>query len=105
MTLSESEISVFALPKVIKERSIGGEDTQLHSDRDGGRSERENFGEEDGRALTQEGNPKLQRREQQDHRASYSWVVHSHMMVLRFSWDFPSDSIGYYIHQVWVNLQ
>ena len=27
MTLSESEIRVFALPKVIKERSIGGEDT------------------------------------------------------------------------------
>ena len=66
MTLSESEVRVFALPKVIKERSIGGEDTQLHSDRDGGRSVRErifNFGEEDGGALTQEGSPKLQRRE------------------------------------------
>ena len=35
------EIRVFALPKVIKERSIGGEDTQLHSDKDGGRSVRE----------------------------------------------------------------
>ena len=41
MTLSESEIRVFTLPKVIKERSIGGEDTQLHSNRDRGRSMRE----------------------------------------------------------------
>ena len=30
MTLSESEIRVFALPKVIKESSIGGEDTHTH---------------------------------------------------------------------------
>ena len=29
-----SEIRVFALPKVIKERSIGGENTHLYSDRD-----------------------------------------------------------------------
>ena len=36
-----SEIRVFALPKVIKERSIGGDDTQLHSNRDRGRSVRE----------------------------------------------------------------
>ena len=66
MTLSESEIRVFALPKVIKEKSIGGEDTQLHSNRDRGRSVRENFGEEDGGALTREGNPKLQKRETGD---------------------------------------
>ena len=39
---------------------------QLHSDRDEGRSVRENFGEEDGGALTQEDNPKLQRRETGD---------------------------------------
>ena len=32
MTLSE--IGVFALHKVIKEKSIGGEDTHLYSDRD-----------------------------------------------------------------------
>ena len=31
----------FSLYLKIKERSIGGEDTQLHSDRDGGRSVRE----------------------------------------------------------------
>ena len=42
------------------------ERTQLHSDRDGGRSVREIFGEEDGGALTQEGSPKLQRRETGD---------------------------------------
>ena len=42
------------------------ERTQLHSNRDEGRSVRENLGEEDGGALTQEGSPKLQRRETRD---------------------------------------
>ena len=41
MTLSESEIRVFALLEVIKERSIGGEDTHLYSDRDRIQTERE----------------------------------------------------------------
>ena len=66
MTLSESEIRVFALPKVIKERSIGGEDTVAFRQTQRRKCERENFGEEDGGALTQEGNPKLQRRETGD---------------------------------------
>ena len=38
----------------------------MHSDRDIGRSVRDNFGEEDKGALTQEGSPKLQRRETRD---------------------------------------
>ena len=45
--------------KVIKERSIGGEDTVAFRQRWRKKCERENFGEEDGGALTQEGNPKL----------------------------------------------
>ena len=49
--------------KVIKERSIGGEDTVAFRQRWRKKCERENFGEEDGGALTQEGSPKLQRRE------------------------------------------
>ena len=53
----------FALPKVIKERSIGGEDTIAFRQRRKKKCERENFGEEDGGALTEEGSPKLQRRE------------------------------------------
>ena len=40
LTLSESEIRVFALPKVIKRDQLV-ERTQLHSDRDRGRSVRE----------------------------------------------------------------
>ena len=63
MTLSESEIRVFALPKVIKERSIGGEDTVAFQQRQRKKCERENFGEEDRGALTQEGSSKLQSRE------------------------------------------
>ena len=59
MTLSESEIRVFALPKVIKERLIGGEHTVAFRQRRRKKCERENFGEEDGGALTQEDNPKL----------------------------------------------
>ena len=39
------------------------ERTQLHFDKDKGKSVRENFGKEDEGALTQEDNPKLQRRE------------------------------------------
>ena len=66
MTLSESEIRVFALPKVIKERSIGGEDTVAFQQRRRKKCERENIGKEDGRALTQEDNPKLLRRETRD---------------------------------------
>ena len=62
MTLSESEIRVFALPKVIKERSIGGKDTIAFRQRQRKKCERENFGKEDGGALTQEGSPKWQRR-------------------------------------------
>ena len=42
------------------------ERTQLHFDRDGGRSVRENFSKNDGGALTREDNPKLQRRETGD---------------------------------------
>ena len=72
MTLSESEIRVFALPKVIKEKSIGGENTYLYSDRDkiqtGRESQTEDLAEKTeeraagslsfvqlGRTLTQEG--------------------------------------------------
>ena len=58
MTLSESEIRVFALPKVIKERSIGGEDTIAFQQRRRKKCVRENFGEDEG-ALTQEGSSKL----------------------------------------------
>ena len=51
---------------------------QLHSDRDRGRSVRENFGEEDGGGQTQEGNHNLpeerdRRRRQRDHTAERSY--------------------------------
>ena len=62
MTLSESEIRGFILRKVIKERSIGGEDKAAFRQRRR-KCERESFGEEDGGALTQEDSPKLQKRE------------------------------------------
>ena len=52
MILSESEIRVFALPKVIKQRSIGGENTLAFQERRRKKLERENFGEKDGGALT-----------------------------------------------------
>ena len=61
-----SEIRVFALPKVIKERSIGGDDTVAFRQRRRKKCERENFGKKDGGALTQEDSPKLQRRETRD---------------------------------------
>ena len=45
--VNESEIRVFLLPKVIKGRSIGGEDAHLYSKRDmiqiGRESERKDF--------------------------------------------------------------
>ena len=66
MTLSDSEIRVFALPKVIKERSIGGENIVAFRQRQWKKWERESFGEEDRGALTQEDKPKLQRRETWD---------------------------------------
>ena len=47
---------------VIKERSIGGEDTVAFRQRRRKKCGRENFGKEDGAQLTQEDNPKLQRR-------------------------------------------
>ena len=43
--------------------SIGGEDTIAFRQRRRKKYERENFGKEDGGALTQEDNPNLQRRE------------------------------------------
>ena len=52
LTLSESEIRVFALPKVIKDRSIDGEDTVAFRQRQRKKCGRENFGEEDEGALT-----------------------------------------------------
>ena len=52
--------------KVIKERSIGGEDIVAFQQRRRKKCERENFGKEDGGALTQKENPKLQRRETGD---------------------------------------
>ena len=64
MTLSE--IRVFALHKVIKEKSIGGEDTIAFRQRRRKKCERENFGKEYEEALTQEGSPKLQGRETGD---------------------------------------
>ena len=54
MTLSESEITVFVLPKVIKERLIGGEDTVAFRQRRRKKCERENFDEEDRGAKIQD---------------------------------------------------
>ena len=64
MTLSESEIRVFTLPKVIKERSIGGEDTILFRQRRKGRSVRERiFAKKTKEQQSREGNLNLQRGE------------------------------------------
>ena len=65
--------------KVIKARSIGGEDTAAFQQRQSKKCERENFGEEDEGALTQEDIPKLQGERQETleevhHRAAASYL-------------------------------
>ena len=86
------KLGFFLYLKVIKKRSIGGEDTHLYSERNmiqtGRESQTKNLaGKTKERAA---GSPSF---------------VHSQRRVLRFSWDLPNDYVEYYNPRVWVNLQ